>query len=144
MPTVKDLLDKKGTGVASMKKNGSVLEAAKKMNDQRIGSLVIVEGDNVVGIFTERDILTRVVATGGDPEKILVGEVMTSPIACCRRDTTLEECRAVMTKKHIRHLPVVEDNKLLGIITSGDIVAQKIDAHEETIRYLNEYIYGPY
>lgn len=144
MPTVKDILDKKGVTVASIKRNNSVLDAAREMNDQRIGSLVVIDGDSVVGIFTERDILTRIVAAGGDPKETSVGEVMTSPVACCRRDTTLEECRAVMTEKHIRHLPVVEDNKLLGIITSGDIMAQRIDTHQETIRYLNEYIYGPY
>jgi len=142
--TVKDILNKKNPSVASILKSDTVLDAAKKMNAGRIGSLVVTEGDNVVGIFTERDILTRVVASGRDPEKTPVGEVMTSPLACCRRDTTLEECRAVMTERRIRHLPVVEEKKLLGIITSGDILARKIDAHEETIRYLHEYIYGPY
>ena len=144
MPTVKDILDKKGTKVATVDKNDSVLQSARKMNERRIGSLVVLDSANVVGIFTERDILTRVVAAGLDPQKTSVGEVMTKPIACCRRDTSLEECRDVMTQKRIRHLPVVEDNKLLGIITSGDIMAQRIDSHKETIQYLHEYIYGPY
>ena len=144
MPTVKDILDKKGVTVASIDKNDSVLQSAQKMNDQHIGSLVVLDGDNVVGIFTERDVLTRVVAAGFDPQKITLGEVMTTPIACCRLDTSLEECRDVMTKKRIRHLPVVEENRLLGIITSGDIMAQRIDSHKETIQYLHEYIYGPY
>ena len=141
MATVKDILDKKNSSVASISKSNVVLDAAKKMNDSRIGSLVVTEGDNVVGIFTERDILTRIVAAGRNPGNTPVGEVMSAPVACCRRDTTLEECRAVMTQKRIRHLPVVEEKKLLGIITSGDILARKVDAHEETIRYLNEYIY---
>jgi len=142
--TVKDILDKKGNKVASAEKSQNVLAAAKKMNDQRIGSLVVIEGENVVGIFTERDILTRVVAEGRDPRKTDLADVITTPVACCRRDTTLEECRAVMTEKRVRHLPVVEDKKLLGIVTSGDIMAHHIEAHEETIQYLNEYIYGPY
>jgi len=142
--TVKDILDKKGSEVTSAEKNCTVLDAAKKMNEKRIGSLVVTEGDCVVGIFTERDVLTRVVAQGKVPEKITVGEAMSSPLACCRRDTTLEECRSVMTTRRIRHLPVVEDDKLLGLITSGDIIAQKIDTHEETIRYLHEYIHPRY
>lgn len=144
MATVKDVLDKKGSSVASISKSDMVLDAAKKMNETKIGSLVVTEGDHVVGIFTERDILIRVVASGRDPKETPIGEVMSSPVACCRRDTTLDECRAVMTEKHIRHLPVVEEKRLLGIITSGDILARKVDVHEETIRYLNEYIYGPY
>jgi CBS domain-containing protein len=142
--TVQDILDMKNSSVASISKADVVLDAAKKMNDSRIGSLVVTEGDNVVGIFTERDILTRIVAAGRNPGNTPVGEVMSTPVACCRRDTTLEECRAVMTQKRIRHLPVVEEKKLLGIVTSGDILARRIDVHEETIRYLNEYIYGHY
>jgi CBS domain-containing protein len=144
VPTVREILNKKGNKVASMEKTHAVLEAAKKMNTERIGSLVVVDGDSVVGIFTERDILTRVVAAGRNPETTRVGDVMTSPVACCRRETTIEECRAVMTTKRIRHLPVVEDNKLLGIITSGDILAHNLETHKETIQYLHEYIYGPY
>lgn len=142
--TVNDILAKKGTAVTSAEKTHTVLDAAKKMNEKRIGSVVVTEGDRVVGIFTERDVLTRVVAQGRDPEGTTLGEVMSSPVACCRRDTTIEECRDVMTNRRIRHLPVVEDDKLLGLITSGDIIAQKVDKHEETIRYLHEYIYPPY
>ena len=144
MATVKDILDKKGNEVHSADKSNTVIDAAKKMNEKRVGALVICEGEHVVGILTERDILTRIVAGGLDPQQTTVGKVMTSPVACCRRDTTLEECRAVMTEKRIRHLPVVEEQKLLGIVTSGDIIARKVDAHEETIRYFHEYIYGPY
>ena len=145
MTKVKDVLDKKDKiTVASAEKNVAVLEAARMMNEKRIGSLIITEGEKVVGIFTERDILARVVAAGREPQSTTVGEVMSAPVACCRCDTTLEECRDVMTNKRIRHLPVVEDNKLHGIITSGDILANDINVHEETIRYLNEYINGPY
>jgi len=142
--TVKEILDKKGTAVVSAKKTDNVFDTARKMNEKRIGAVIVTEGEHVVGIFTERDILSRVVAAGRDPKTTKVGEAMTSPVACCRRDTTVEECRDVMSKKRIRHLPVVEDNKLLGIITSGDILAREVTAHEETIRYLHDYIYGPY
>ena len=74
---------------------------------------------------------------------IAVGEVMTAPVAVCRLDTDLAECKAVMTEKRIRHLPVVEKGKLAGIVTIGDVIAQEVVKHEKTIEYLNQYIYGP-
>lgn len=144
MTTVKEILEKKGSFVASICKGSTVLEAAQEMNARRIGALVVTEGDKVVGIFTERDILTKVVAGQLAPDRTTVGEVMTSPVACCCLDTTLEECRTVMTDKRIRHLPVVEDDCLLGIITSGDVLAREAIEQRETIKYYHQYIYGPY
>lgn len=144
MATVKDILDKKGSFVASAMKDDLVLESTKVMNDQRIGSLVVCHGEHVVGIITERDILCRVVAAQRDPATLKVEEVMTSPLACCVPETSLEECKGVMTEKRIRHLPVVQENRLLGIITIGDILAQEKAKSMETIKYLKEYIYGPY
>jgi CBS domain-containing protein len=151
MSTVRDILDRKDAQVACVEKEATVLAAAEKMNDRRIGALVVMEKDRVVGIFSERDILTRVVATGKDPHKLLVGEVMTAPVAFCRPDTTIEECWSVMTGRRIRHLPVVHDAKLIGIVTSGDLMAhevrthkRKIDDQAETIQFLNQYITGEY
>ncbi len=144
MVKVKDILAKKGNFVAPIGKNNTVLEAAMEMNARRIGALVVTEGKNVVGIVTERDILRRLVAAQRDPEKTTVGEIMSSPVACCRTETTLEECRGVMTNKRIRHIPVVEDNNLMGIITIGDLMAYEVEESQETILYLHEYIYGPY
>lgn len=143
MTKVKDVLAKKGNSVASIEKSESVLAAAKTMNEHRIGSLVVKEGDRVIGIFTERDILTRVVSPQRVAESTTVEEVMTSPVAICRVETTLDECRGVMTERRIRHLPVVEDGELVGIITSGDVLAMEISEKAETIQYLQEYIYGP-
>lgn len=144
MYTAKDILSKKGSFVASVRKSNTVLEAAREMNARRIGAVVVTDGESVVGIFTERDILTRVVSAQRDPETTLVGEVMTTPVAVCRQDTKFEECRSVMTSRRIRHLPVVEGNNLIGIITSGDLLAHTVEEHETTIHYLNEYIFGPY
>ena len=144
MATVQDLLDHKGSSVARVMKDQSVLDATVVMNDRRVGSVVVCEGENVVGIFTERDVLTRVVAAQLDPAATEVSSVMTSPLACCIPETTLDECKAVMTEKRIRHLPVVKDDRLLGIITSGDILAREKAKHKQTIKYLKQYIYGPY
>lgn len=142
MPKAKSILDQKGADVATVKRDATVLDAAKLMNDRRIGAVVVTDGDKVVGIFTERDILTRVVASGRQPGDTPVSEVMTSPMAVCRRDTRLAECKATMTSKRIRHLPVVEDGKLYGIISSGDILASDSDSKQATIEYLHEYMYG--
>ena len=142
MPSAKTVLDRKGSDVATVERGATALDAAKAMNERHIGALVVTDGDRVVGIFTERDILNRVVAAGKSPDKVQVGDVMTSPMACCRRDTPLAECKAVMTEKRIRHLPVVEDGKLFGMVSSGDILAGECADQQETIEYLHEYLYG--
>ncbi len=142
MLDVQALLEKKGTDVATVDREATVLEAAKLMNDRRIGAVVVTAGEHAVGIFTERDILNRVVASGRQPGETCVGEVMTSPMACCRRNTPMEECKAVMTAQRIRHLPVVEEGKLFGLVSSGDILASEVADQQATIEYLHEYLYG--
>lgn len=142
MPKAQSILDRKGTDVATIGRDKSVLDAAILMNQQRIGALVVTSGAHVVGIFTERDILNRVVAAGKDPATTEVGTVMTAPMACCRRDTRLVECRTIMTMKRIRHLPVVEEGNLYGIISSGDILASEVAEQQTTIEYLHEYLFG--
>lgn len=142
MPNAQSILDKKGSDVATADRKTTVLDAAKTMNQRRIGAVVVTDGDRVIGIFTERDILNRVVAAGKDPKTTPIGEVMTSPMACCRRDTSLVECKTVMSQKRIRHLPVVEDGKLYGMISAGDILAGEVADQQATIEYLHEYLYG--
>lgn len=142
MPTTQSILDRKGTDVATIRHDASVLDAAGVMNGRRIGAVVVVNGDRVVGIFTERDILCRVVAEQRAPSDTIVESVMTSPMAVCRRDTTIVECRALMTTKRIRHLPVVEEGKLYGIISAGDILAREVVDQQATIEYLQDYLYG--
>ena len=142
MPNVETILGQKGTSVATVDRQATVLHAAKLMNERRIGALVVTSGENAVGIFTERDVLIRIVAAGRKPEDTLVGDVMTSPMACCRRDSDIEECKAVMTSKRIRHLPVVEDGTLYGMISAGDLLANECASQQQTIQYMNEYLYG--
>ncbi|MCX7012692.1 MAG: CBS domain-containing protein [Candidatus Sumerlaeota bacterium] len=142
MARVQEILEKKGCQVATIGPEVTVLEAARQMNARRIGALVVVEGESIVGMFTERDILTRVVVGQLDPATTRVGRVMTTPVACCRPDTRLEECMSVMTIKRIRHLPVIEGTQLAGIVTSGDLLAREVAEHRETIEHLHQYIYG--
>jgi CBS domain-containing protein len=142
MPNAQSILHKKGGDVATVDRKSTVLDAAKTMNQRRIGAVVVTDGDRVIGIFTERDILNRVVAAGKDPKITPVGEVMTSPMACCRRDSHMAECKTVMSQKRIRHLPVVEEGKLYGMISAGDILASEVSDQQATIEYLHEYLYG--
>jgi CBS domain-containing protein len=142
MPTVQAVLTRKGGQVVSIGAAESALAAATLMNERGIGGLVVLDDDQVVGMFTERDILRRVVAMRRDPATTVIRDVMTAPVAVCRRDTTLEECRAVMTEKRIRHLPVVDDQGVCGIVTIGDLMAHDVTDREATIQYLNEYIFG--
>ncbi|MCO6436106.1 MAG: CBS domain-containing protein [Phycisphaerae bacterium] len=142
MPTAQTILDRKGTDVATVDRDSTVLDAAKLMNQRRIGAVVVTAGDRVVGIFTERDVLTRVVAAGKDASSVKVGDLMSTPMFCCRRDTALSECRGIMTAKHIRHLPVVEEGRLHGLISSGDILATEAAEKQTTIEYLHEYLHG--
>lgn len=142
MATVQAVLARKGAEVYTIGIADTVLAAATLMNERAIGGLVVLDDGRVAGIFTERDILRRVVAMRRDPAATTVREVMTTPVAFCRGETTLEECRAVMTEKRIRHLPVVHDKGVCGIVTIGDLMAHEVTDREATIQYLNEYIFG--
>jgi CBS domain-containing protein len=143
MPSVQDVLNHKGGEVASVDRDRTVLDAAREMNRRRIGSLVVLEGKRVVGIFTERDILVRVVGECRDPTVVTVGEVMTAPVVCCEPGTDLAECKRIVTSRRIRHIPVIRGGELVGIITSGDIMARESVEREVTLESLAEYIGGP-
>jgi CBS domain-containing protein len=121
-----------------------VLRAAVLMNEKKIGALVVIDDAGaVVGMFTERDVLHRVVAQRRDPATTLVSDVMTGAVLCCQPDTHLDEARAVMKTKRIRHLPVVDaKGALAGMISIGDLNAYLSAGQEQTIHLLQEYMYG--
>ncbi len=139
MTTVQEILRNKGKDVISIDASESVQVAARLMNERKIGGLVVTADGSMVGIFTERDVMRRVVAEPRDSAATTVGEVMTSPVATCRPDTPLNECIGVMTRDRIRHLPVLDHQGVCGIITQGDILAFQLTEHEATIRYLSAY-----
>ncbi|HUU95194.1 MAG TPA: CBS domain-containing protein [Phycisphaerae bacterium] len=142
MHTVQQILETKGKAVFSIAEDATAMDAAKVMNDHHIGALVVTRGEKVVGIFTERDILNRVVAQQRAPAETVVRDVMTTPVACCAPGTSRAECRGVMRGRRIRHLPVVDDQRLVGIISVGDILQDEGAEQQETIRYLYEYMHG--
>lgn len=143
MGTVREILAKKGTHVWSVGKDATVLDAALLMNEHRIGALVVLEGGRVAGMFTERDVLRRIVAAQRDPVQTRVAEVMTEEVACCTPETSIDEARGAMKNRRIRHLPLVDnDRRLLGMISIGDLNAYQADGQEQTIYLLQEYLYG--
>jgi CBS domain-containing protein len=141
MPTVRDLLARKSGEVISIAPSDSALHAAQVMNQHGIGGLVVLEQGTLKGVFTERDILRRVVAAGRDPAVTKVREVMTTPVITCLPETSVEECGAIMSGKRIRHLPVTDDRGLVGLVTSGDVLAFQVAEHTATIQYLNSYMF---
>ncbi len=142
MSNIATILAKKGSEVASVSENTSTLNAARIMRDRKIGSLIVLRDDTVVGIFTERDLLNRVVADGKNPAETSVGDIMTTPITSCTPFTSLKECASLMTSRRMRHIPVLEGDRLVGIVTSGDIMAYKLSHLEETNVFLQEYLHG--
>ena len=142
MSNVQEILNRKGHDVVTVAPNDSVMEAVRRMHEHNIGGALVVEGGAVVGIFSERDLLNRMVFKGLDPAKTPISQVMSSPVAYVTPETEISECRMAMTQKRIRHLPVIEEGKLVGVISIGDIVAWELAEQQTTIQYLKQYIYG--
>ncbi len=140
MKTAQHILDKKGHDVWSIHPDDSVFDAIQKMANKDIGALVVIEDDKLVGIFSERDYARNVILLGKSSPKISVREIMVTRVICARLDQTVEECMAVMTEKHVRHLPVMHEKKLVGMITIGDVVKSIIGDQKSTIEDLYHYI----
>ena len=141
MANAQQMLREKGGTLITVTPDASVLKAAERMNEHHIGSLVVTQNERLVGIFTERDILQRVVAKQLDPATTTVSDVMTAAVACATSQTTLDEMKSVMREKRIRHLPVVDtDHHVLGMISIGDLNRTQQNVQERTIRYLEQYM----
>lgn len=142
MIKVGQLLRKKGHAVWSVSPDATILEALQLMADKNVGALVVTQSDQVVGIFSERDYARCVVLKGRTTEDTRVREVMTEEVVFIHPEQGLEECMALMTEKHIRHLPVVDEGRLKGLISIGDVVKEIISEQEFTIHNLENYITG--
>ncbi len=143
MSTLSHILAGKPRIVHSVTSTDSVLAATQRMNRYKIGALLVMESEHIVGILTERDILQRVVAADKNPHLTTVGEVMTRDVIFCDPDTSLQEASTIMKTHRVRHLPVCDpDGGLLGMVSIGDLNAQHTSEQEITIHYLHEYVYG--
>lgn len=142
MNQVRRLLEAKGRHVWTISKDATVFDGLKLMGEKHIGSLVVVEGEQVVGIFTERDYARRVGPHGKRPEETPVAEVMTRDLITVAPNQTVNECMILMTDNHIRHLPVMDQGRLVGIISVGDVVKDVIEELEFHVEQLKSYITG--
>ncbi len=144
MTTLQDILRVKGKDVWSISPDATVYEALSLMAARNVGALVVVEGSRVVGIISERDYARNVILQGKSSRDTPVKDIMTPRVYYARPTQTPWECMALMTDKHIRHLPVLEDDRLAGVISIGDVVKAIIEEQESVIRQYEEYITGRY
>ena len=142
MTTVRNILQDKGQVVQSASPDMLVIDALRIMAQNNVGALVVVKGEEVVGIFSERDYARKLVLKGKSHENTAVKEIMTAGVITVKPDQSMDDCMALMTSKRIRHLPVVEERKLVGIISIGDVVKAVISEKEHLIKQLENYITG--
>ena len=136
------LLQRKGSAVHGIAPTLSIFEAVAEMNRLRIGAIVILDGGKLAGVFTERDVMRRVVGDGIDAKTVRVSEVMTRDVLTAAPEATIEEVAALFTEKRFRHLPVVANGQLVGLVSIGDISRWVADAHRAEAEHLRNYISG--
>lgn len=142
MKLVQHLLDSKGRDIISIVQDASVFDAIKLMADRGVGSLLVMDGDDLLGIVTERDYARKVIVKGRSSNTTAVADIMTSEIVTAAVDQTVSDCMNVMTERRIRHLPVVDAGKVAGMISIGDLVQAIISDQKEEIEQLENYISG--
>ncbi|MFO7585981.1 MAG: CBS domain-containing protein [Anaerolineales bacterium] len=143
MPNVRKMLEEKGdAAIHSVKCSDTVYHALEVMAEHQIGAVLVTEDERYVGIFSERDYARKLILKGHDSRTTHIRDIMTAEMVTINPDTSAEECMAIMTKYHVRHLPVVEENRIIGLISIGDVVKQVIASRESTITELENYILG--
>lgn len=138
--TVHDVLRKKGSGVIAVSPDDSVFEALQALAENNIGAVLVCDGAQLVGILSERDYARQVILKGKASRDTLVHEIMTTSVVCVHPEHSIEECMALMTDKRFRHLPVVCDGRLLGVLSIGDVVKALLDEQAYRIEQLESYI----
>lgn len=142
MQTAADILEEKGYEVWSVGPDSTVLEALKVMADKDVGAVLVQDANGLLGVLSERDYARKVVLAGRSSRESPVREVMTTDLVCVTPDRSVEDCMALMTDRRLRHLPVVDRDTVIGVVSIGDLVKAVIDDREVTIAYLQSYIAG--
>ena len=142
MKLVKQLLDNKGHEIHSIEPDASVFDAIKLMAEKEIGALLVMEGDKLAGIISERDYARKVILKGRSSRETPIKDIMTVQVTYAHPEQSVQECMAVMTDKRIRHLPILENNVVVGMISIGDLVKAIIAEQQFTIEQLEQYISG--
>jgi CBS domain-containing protein len=142
MATVKNILDTKGNATFTVPPTTSIYHALELMVEKNVSALLVMEDEKLAGIFTERDYARKVALKGRSSKDTLIGEVMTRDLVTVSPNSTIDECMELMTGKYIRHLPVIENDKLAGIISIGDVVRCIIQEQKSIIGHMEQYIAG--
>ena len=135
---VGSVLKRKGSEVWFVTPDQTVYEAVERMADKGVGALLVISADKLVGIISERDYTRKVILSGKSSKTTLVNEIMTSPVISVTPDQTVDECMNIITRNRIRHLPIMENEKVLGVVSIGDLVEWIVSAQEETIEHLQK------
>ncbi len=142
MAAVKNILETKGTAIFTITPLTSVYHALELMVEKNVSALLVMEGDTLAGIFTERDYARKVALKGKSSKETVIGDIMTRDLITVRSESSIDECMELMTGKYIRHLPVVDGGKLTGIISIGDVVRSIIQEQKSIIGHMEQYIAG--
>jgi CBS domain-containing protein len=142
MQTIREILDKKGSEVYSVTPDSTVFEALTLMADKNIGAVLVIEGEKLAGIMSERDYARKIALKDKISKEVPVKEIMSSKVICVGPDQTIDNTKAIMISKRIRHLPVLEEDKLIGLISIGDVVNALLDENLFVIDQLETYIKG--
>jgi CBS domain-containing protein len=142
MYSVKNILDEKGYECWTVEPETTVYDALKKMAGKDIGALVVLKDNKVAGVFSERDYARKIILKGKTSKDTIVGELLSEKVFYVKPSSTIEECMQLMTNQRVRHLPVLENDKLIGIVSIGDIVNKIIQDHKNQIQQLEDYITG--
>ena len=144
METLESMLEHKGSDIHAVEVTATVLDAVKKMSHAHVGAILVMDDVHLAGIFSERDLMTRVVLAGKDPERTRVREVMTRGIVSVRLQTTPREAMSIMTKRRVRHLPVISGARIVGVVSIGDLVRSTLEDREHELAALHDYVTGRY
>jgi CBS domain-containing protein len=142
MKTVSQLLQGKGGNVWSVSPESSVFDALKQMAEKNCGALLVMSGDKLLGILSERDYARKVILLGKSSHELSVSEIMSDKVFCVSLSQTVDECMALMSSKRIRHLPVLDGGRIIGVLSVGDLVKAVIEMQQQTIQQLEGYIHS--
>ena len=142
MRNVSQIMERKGSQVVSVARQAPVLEAIRIKAEHHIGAVLVMDGDQLLGILSERDYARKVILQGRSSHDTAVAVIMSSPVVCVGPHDSVAECMSIMTEKHIRHLPVIEGERVIGVISIGDLVKEMIEEQKQEISLLQQYIAG--